>query len=70
MTEEIRDKIMGAVCTYISGTLDELHGEVYMSLKDGKMDLEFHDVMSLVEEHLEVAACNIDGELEYMQEKK
>ena len=70
MTEEIKDEILGTVATYISGTIDELHGNVYLLLKDGKLNLKFHDVLSIVEEHLERAADNIYVDLEDLIEEK
>ena len=66
MNEKLKDEILGTVQTYISGTIDDLYGNVYDKLKDGKLNLEFHDVIDVVESHLERAADSIYVDLEDM----
>ena len=70
MNEELKNEILGTVQTYISGTIDDLYGNVFDQLKDEKLNLKFHDVVGIVEDHLERAADNIYWDLEDMFKEK
>ena len=64
MNDNIRKQVNDIVAVHIAGVMDELYSELYTDLQDGKMNLAFHDVFSVVETHLEQAADNINLDLQ------
>ena len=63
MNDNIRTTVNDIVAVHIAAILDEMYSELYTDLADGKMNLKFHDVFSVVETHLEQAADNINSDL-------
>ena len=60
----MKDEINGIVATYIAGAVDELWHEVHAKCEEYDIEFLFHDILDIVEGHLERAADYIDVDLE------